>query len=272
MSSQDLARSEPLYASNPNGPSAQPVLKVQHWTDRLFSFRITRPSSFRFRSGEFVMLGLENAGKPLLRAYSIASPSWDDELEFFSIKVPQGPLTSRLQTIQPGETVLLGKKPTGTLVLDALTPGKRLYMFSTGTGIAPFLSIARDPDTYAGYDQVILTHSCRYVAELAYGVERVKEIMDDPLIGEDAREKLVHYTSVTREPYKRVGRITKLIDEKTIFDDLGVAPLNPAEDRVMICGSMAMIADLRAVVEAAGLSEGSNSAPAEFVVEKAFVG
>jgi ferredoxin--NADP+ reductase len=252
--------------------SEQTVTSVKHYTDRLFSFRVTRPQAFRFRSGEFVMLGLTVDGKPLLRAYSVASPSWDEGLEFFSIKVPDGPLTSRLEKIEPGDSVLLGTKAVGTLVLDALTPGKRLYLLSTGTGIAPFASIIRDPETYERYEQVILTHTCREVAELEYGRELVDAVRADPLVGEFAAGKLVYYPSVTREAFERPGRITQLIDEGVIFKDLGVPPLSPEEDRVMICGSLEMIEDCKIRCERAGLTEGSNARPAQFVVEKSFVG
>ena len=252
--------------------SEETIQSVKHYTDRLFAFRVTRPQSFRFRSGEFVMLGLKVDGKPLLRAYSVASPSWDEELEFFSIKVPNGPLTSRLQHIQPGDEILLGTKAVGTLVLDALLPGKRLYLLSTGTGIAPFASIIRDPDTYERYEQVILTHTCREVAELAYGQELVDAVREDPLVGEFVGDKLIYYPSVTREPFERQGRITTLIDDGVIFEELGVPPLNPQTDRVMICGSMEMLEDCKARCEQAGLTEGSNARPAEFVIEKAFVG
>jgi ferredoxin/flavodoxin---NADP+ reductase len=257
---------------SPNAPTEETVLLVKHYTDRMFAFRITRPSAFRFRSGEFVMIGLEGpTGKPLLRAYSIASPSWDEELEFFSIKVPDGPLTSRLQLIKPEDKVLLGRKSTGTLVHDALTPGKRLYLFSTGTGIAPFASIIRDPETYERFEQVILTHTCREVGELKYGQDLVASLRDDPLVGEHFG-RLIHYTTVTREPWPNQSRITTCIETGLLFNDIGAPPLNPATDRVMICGSMDMIADTRALVEKAGFKEGSNADPAEFVVEKAFVG
>jgi len=178
----------------PEGVFAETVTAVEHYTDRLFRFRMTRPASFRFRSGEFVMIGLPNAEKPVYRAYSIASPSWDEELEFFSIKVPGGPLTEHLQRIQVGDTVLMRKKPTGTLVNDALKPGKRVYMFSTGTGIAPFASLIRDPETYEKFDEVILTHTCREVAELKYGLDLVEAALEDPLIGEFAQGRLRHYT------------------------------------------------------------------------------
>jgi ferredoxin/flavodoxin---NADP+ reductase len=250
----------------------QTVLSVRHYTDRLFAFRVTRPASFRFRSGEFVMLGLNINGKPLLRAYSIASPSWDEELEFFSIKVPGGPLTEHLQHIQPGDTVLLGTKSVGTLVHDALLPGERLYLLSTGTGIAPFAAVVRDPETYERFSQVILTHTCREAAELTYGVELVAAAKADPLVGEMAIAQLIHYPTTTREQTARMGRITTLIETGKLFEDLGVAPFDPARDRVMICGSMDMLADLKTLCEAAGLEEGANSRPAHYVVEKAFVG
>ena len=258
-----------------NAPTEEKVLSVEHFTDRLFRFEISRPASFRFRSGEFIMIGLpktEDQRKPIMRAYSVASPSWDDKLEFYSIKVPDGPLTSRLQKIQEGDTILLGKKPVGTLVLDALLPGKRLYMFSTGTGIAPFASLIRDPETYERYDQVILTHTCRQKAELSYGLRLVNDLKDDPLVGEMVGDKLLHVASLTREDYPLKGRITTLIESGDLFKNAGTPPLNPAEDRVMICGSKDMIDDTAAIVEKFGLKEGSNSQPAEFVVEKSFVG
>jgi ferredoxin--NADP+ reductase len=249
----------------------QTVLSVRHYTDRLFAFRVTRPPSFRFRSGEFVMLGLMINGKPLLRAYSIASPSWDEELEFFSIKVPGGPLTEHLQHIQPGDTILLGTKSVGTLVHDALLPGEHLYLLSTGTGIAPFAAVVRDPETYERFSKVILTHTCREAAELTYGVELVAAAKADPLVGEMASAQLIHYPTTTREQTARMGRITTLIETGELFRDLGVAPFDPARDRVMICGSMDMLADLKTLCEAAGLEEGANSRPAHYVVEKAFV-
>jgi len=258
-----------------NAPTEEKVLSVEHFTDRLFRFEISRPSSFRFRSGEFIMIGLpktEDQKRPIMRAYSVASPSWDDKLEFYSIKVPDGPLTSRLQKIQEDDTVLLGRKPVGTLVLDALLPGKRLYMFSTGTGIAPFASLIRDPETYERYDQVILTHTCRQKAELSYGLRLVNDLKDDPLVGEMVGDKLLHVASLTREEYPLKGRITTLIKSGELFKNAGTPPLNPKEDRVMICGSMDMINDTKALVETFGLNEGSNSQPAEFVVEKSFVG
>ena len=254
-------------------PDGQTVLSVRHWDDRLFSFRVTRSGSFRFRSGEFVMIGLPgDNGKPVLRAYSIASPFWDEELEFYSIKVQDGPLTSRLQKIQPGDQVIVKTKPTGTLVLDALLPGKRLWMVSTGTGVAPFASLMREPETYEKFDQVILTQTCRKVSELQYGKHLADNLPSDPLVGEDAAGKFRRYATTTREPSEYMGRITDLIESGKVFDDLGVPPLDPAVDRVMICGSMALNTDLKTILDARGFSEGANSRPGEYVIEKAFVG
>ena len=254
-------------------PDAQTVISVRHWTDRLFSFRVTRPQSLRFRSGEFVMIGLlDDAGKPLLRAYSIASPSWDEELEFYSIKVPDGPLTSRLQHIRPGDQIILRPTPVGTLVLDALMPGRRLWFLATGTGIAPFASLMRDPETYEKYGQVIMMHTCRSAAELDYGRELVEGLKDDPLIGEMVEGKLLYYPTTTREPSARMGRITDNLTSGKVFADLGLAPMDPATDRAMVCGSLAFNIDVKAVLEGFGLREGANSDPREYVVEKAFVG
>jgi ferredoxin--NADP+ reductase len=254
-------------------PDAQTVTAVRHWTDRLFSFRVTRPQSLRFRSGEFVMIGLlDERGKPLLRAYSIASPSWDEELEFYSIKVPDGPLTSRLQHIQPGDQIILRPKPVGTLVLDALLPGKRLWFLATGTGIAPFASLMRDPDTYERYDEVIMMHTCRDVAELEYGRQLIAGLKDDPLIGEVVGDKLRYYPTTTREQSPRMGRITDNLTSGKVFADLGVPPMDQAHDRAMVCGSLGFNSDMKAVLEGFGLREGANSDPKEYVVEKAFVG
>ena len=218
------------------------------------------------------MLGLMVDGKPLLRAYSIASPTWDDGLDFYSIKVDDGPLTSRLQHVEPGDQILIGRKPTGTLVLDALRPGSRLYLLSTGTGIAPFASLLREPETYERYEEVVLTHTCRRVDQLDYGRELVLGLSEDPLVGDVAPSKLRYYPTVTREPFAKRGRITQLIETGELFRDLDVDPFNPDVDRAMICGSMPMIADTRALLEKAGLTEGSNAAPGDFVVEKAFAG
>jgi ferredoxin/flavodoxin---NADP+ reductase len=246
------------------------VTAVEHYTDRLFRFRTTRPAALRFRSGEFVMIGLPVDGKPLLRAYSIASPQWDEELEFYSIKVPDGPLTSRLCDIKAGDQVLVGRKPVGTLVLDALLPGKRLYMLATGTGIAPFASLIRDPDTYERFEQVILTHTCRDVAELQYGHDLVAALKDDPLCGEFAVQ-LIHDTSATREGDPKGRRITVRVADGSFFADHDLPPFNPETDRGMICGSMEMLADCKAMFEGAGFEEGSVSAPGQYVYEKAFV-
>jgi len=266
-----------MIAKTPALPDAQTVTQVRHFTDRLFSFRVTRPASLRFRSGEFVMIGLMgDNGKPLLRAYSLASQSWDEELEFYSIKVPDGPLTSKLQHIKAGEEIILRPKPVGTLVHDALLPGKRIYFFSTGTGFAPFASLLRDPQTYEDYDEVIITHTCRTVAELTYGREIIEQIRSDEmlaeLIGAENLAKLRYYPTTTREESPKMGRITTLIESGELFADLGVPPLDPANDRAMVCGSLAFNIDVKALLEKAGLREGANSDPAEFVVEKAFVG
>jgi len=256
----------------PANVHAETVLSVKHYTDRLFSFRISRPQTFRFRSGEFVMIGLPNAEKPVFRAYSIASPAWDEEIEFFSIKVADGPLTAHLQKIQPGDTVLMRQKSTGTLVLDALTPAKRLFMISTGTGIAPFASLVRDPDTYEKFDQIVLTHTCREQSELQYGIELFERLKHDPLIGEMVEGRVTLYSTTTREESPRMGRITRLIEDGRFHADLGITPLDPEQDRVMICGSMAMLNDVKQLVEGLGFVEGSNNAPNAFVVERAFVG
>jgi len=263
-------------------PDAQIVTEVQHYTDRLFRFRVTRPASLRFRSGEFVMIGLmgdpDDKGrvKPLLRAYSIASPAWDDELEFYSIKVQDGPLTSKLQHIKVGDEVILRPKPVGTLVHDALLPGKRLWFFATGTGIAPFASLLREPQTYEDYDQVILTHTTRDVAELKYGEDLIEGIRSDEmlaeLIGEGFADKLVYYPTTTREQSPKMGRITTLLQDGTVFADLGIDGIAQDTDRAMVCGSMGLNTDLKEILEGFGLSEGSNSSPGEYVVEKAFVG
>ncbi|WP_337266641.1 ferredoxin--NADP reductase [Oryzifoliimicrobium ureilyticus] len=266
------AKTDEFTSAPPANVYAETVLNVTHYTDRLFRFTMTRPQGFRFRSGEFAMIGLMVEGKPIFRAYSIASPAWAEELEFFSIKVPDGPLTSHLQTIKPGDQVLMRKKPTGTLVLDALTPGRRLYMFSTGTGIAPFASLIRDPETYEKFEEVILTHTTRDVAELQYGFDLIREINEDELLKEIVGDKLRHYATVTREEFPYRGRITDLISSGKIFSDLGLTPLDPATDRGMICGSAEMLKDTKALLENAGLEEGANSKPAEFVIERAFVG
>jgi ferredoxin--NADP+ reductase len=277
MENADVTNTAPATTETaprkPALPDAQTVTQVKHWTDRLFSFRVTRPASLRFRSGEFVMIGLPgDGGKPLLRAYSIASPSWDDELEFYSIKVPDGPLTSRLQHIRPGDQIILRPKPVGTLVHDALLPGKRVWFLATGTGIAPFASLMRDPETYEKFDQVVMMHTCREAAELDYGRELVASLETDPLIGEMVAGKLLYYPTTTRQAGPRMGRITDNMTSGKVFADLGIPAMDRAQDRAMICGSLAFNIDVKAVLEGFGLREGANSEPLEYVVEKAFVG
>jgi ferredoxin--NADP+ reductase len=251
------------------------VLWVKHWTDQLFSFAIERPEDFRFRSGEFVMIGLpgEDGGKPVMRAYSIASPAWAEEIEFFSIKVEDGPLTSRLQKIVAGDTVLMGKKPTGTLVLDALTGGERLWLIGTGTGLAPWLSVARDPETYSRFGQVVVCHTVRNVADLAYRDFFSNGIHEDPLIGDEAKAQLTYYPTVTRERFETPGRITDRIKSGDVFADLGLPiGFSPNTDRIMLCGSMHMIKETAELLETWGLKEGSNAEPGHYVLERAFVG
>ena len=245
---------------------------VQHWTPSLFSFRTTRDPAFRFASGQFVMVGLvKEDGKPLVRAYSIASPSWHEELEFYSIKVPDGPLTSRLQNIKVGDQVLVGRKPTGTLVLDGLKPGRRLYMLGTGTGLAPWLSLARDPEVYERFDEVIVTHTVREVADLNYRDLFERELGEDEILSEVIGGKLKYYPTVTREDFKTRGRITDLIESGQLFSDLGLPPFDPAEDRVMLCGGPSVLADLKQQLLDRGYVEGSIAQPGDFVLEKAFV-
>ena len=246
------------------------VTFVRQFTDRLFTFRTTRDPSFRFENGQFVMIGLEVDGRPLLRAYSMASANYEEELEFYSIKVENGPLTSRLQHIAVGDKVLVGRKPTGTLVQSSLLPGKRLYLLSTGTGVAPFASVIKDPDIYDRYEKIILVHGCRQIAELEYGADIVKAAHEHELLGEFSREKLVHYPTVTREPYVNTGRITSAIESGRMFDTLGVPALDPDHDRVMICGGPQVLSDLQDLLDARGFVEGSGAAPASYVIEKAF--
>jgi ferredoxin--NADP+ reductase len=248
------------------------VLSVRHWTDSLFSFTTTRSPSFRFSNGQFTMMGLEtDGGRPLVRAYSMASPNYEDTLEFFSIKVPDGPLTSRLQHIKQSDRILVSKKPTGTLVVDNLLPGRFLYLLSTGTGLAPFMSIIRDPDTYERFEKVVLVHGCRQVAELAYGERIIADLPRAELIGDYVREKLIYYPTVTREPFHNRGRITDLVTSGQLFDDVGLPALDVVQDRAMLCGSPQMLKDMRLVLEERGFIEGSASEPGTFVIEKAFV-
>lgn len=264
-------------------PDAQTVTSVTHWTDQLFSFRLTRPATMRFRSGEFVMIGLmgdphpeTGKQKPLLRAYSIASPAWDDELEFYSIKVPDGPLTSKLQHINVGDEIILRPKPVGTLVHDALLPGKRLWFFATGTGFAPFASLLREPQTYEDYEEVIVTHTCRDLADLEYGRKLIADLQADEmmqeLIGTDNLAKIRYYPTTTREQSAKMGRITTLLEDGTLFADLGIEGISADTDRAMVCGSMGLNTDLKHILEGFGLEEGANSDPKHYVVEKAFVG
>jgi ferredoxin--NADP+ reductase len=246
------------------------VLSVHHWNERLFSFRTTRDPGLRFRSGHFVMMGLEVEGRPLLRAYSVASAHYEDHLEFYSIKVPDGPLTSRLSRVRPGDAVYVSRKPTGTLVLGNLTPGTRLYLLGTGTGLAPFMSLIRDPEVYERFEQVVVVHGVRTVSELGYSDYIRNELPQNDLVGDEVRTQLRYYPTVTREPFEHQGRITRLIESGNLFADLGLPPLDPAEDRVMICGSPAMLRDLKAMLEQRGFKEGNTSTPGDFVIERAF--
>ncbi len=262
--------SQPTATKLPANLSAQTVLAVHHWTDRLFSLTLTRDPGFRFENGQFAMIGLMVDGKPMLRAYSMASPNHHDTLEFLSIKVPDGPLTSRLQHVQVGDTVLVGRKPTGTLLLDNLRPGRTLYMVATGTGLAPFLSLVADPEVYARFDHVVLTHTCRRAGELAYAEHLSEHLPKHEFLGEDVSAKLIYYPTTTREPSKHTGRITDLIESGKLFTDIGVPPLDPAHDRVMICGSQHMLDDLKAMLLGRGFTEGNHNTQGEFVIEKAF--
>jgi ferredoxin--NADP+ reductase len=246
------------------------VLTVHHWTDRLFSFTTTRDPTLRFSNGHFTMIGLRVNDKPLLRAYSIVSPNYEEHLEFLSIKVEDGPLTSRLQHIKVGDSIVVGRKPTGTLLIDYLLPAKRLYMFSSGTGLAPFLSVIRDPDTYEKFEEVILVHGVREVAELAYHDYLTHTLPEHELLGEMVSKQLTYYPTVTREAYKNTGRITTLIENGKLFSDLGVPTLDREQDRIMICGSPGMLRDLKTMLEARGFNEGNTSKPGDFVIERAF--
>jgi len=247
------------------------VTHVHHWTDELFTLRTTRDPALRFASGQFVMLGLMEAGKPLVRAYSVVSPAWADELEFFSIKVQDGPLTSRLQHVKVGDEVLVGRKPTGTLVLDGLKPGKNLYMLGTGTGLAPFLSLVREPETYERYEKVIVTHTVRRTVDLAYRHFLEEGLPNDEDLGELVGPKLIYYPSVTRDEFKHQGRITDLITSGQIFRDIGLPEFDVTRDRVMLCGGPSVLADLKQLLLDRGYEEGSIATPGDFVLERAFV-
>jgi ferredoxin--NADP+ reductase len=249
------------------------VTHVHHWTAGLFSFQVERPATFRFRSGEFIMIGLlGEGGKPLLRAYSIASPSWDEHLEFFSVKVADGALTSRLQHLQVGDHIFLGKKPTGTLVIDALLPGETLCMVGTGTGLAPFLSVLRDPETHEKFDRIIITHTVRQVEELAYRSLLEEDIRNDEIFGEALKDRFIYYPTVTREDFRKRGRITDLIRSGEFRSDIGVDDADRGSFRFMLCGSMAFNKDMAALLESQGLVEGTHAAPGTYVMERAFVG
>jgi ferredoxin--NADP+ reductase len=252
--------------------NSETVLDVHHWNETLFSFRTTRDPGLRFRNGHFVMIGLEVEGKPLVRAYSIASANYEEDLEFLSIKVQDGPLTSRLQHLKTGDSVLVGRKPTGTLVIDDLKPARNLYLFGSGTGLAPFLSIVKDPETYERFEKVVLVHGVRLVSELAYGNYLQHELPSDELIGELLRDKLIYYPTVTREPFRNQGRITDLISQNLLTQGIGLPELSPEHDRAMICGSPAMLADTRALLDQRGfVISPSLGVPGDYVIERAFV-
>lgn len=251
--------------------STQSVTEVHHWNDSLFSFKTTRDRSLRFENGHFVMLGLEVEGRPLMRAYSIASPNYDEEMEFFSIKVPDGPLTSRLQNIKVGDRVFVSNKPTGTLVVDHLETGRNLFLISTGTGLAPFISIIQDPEVYERFDRVILTHGVRHVSELAYQNMITEELPNNEFFGEEVREKLLYYPTVTREEFRNQGRLTDLMTSGKLCNDLGIEQPDPAHDRFMICGSPSMLKDTTAILDDWGFAESRHGIKAQYVIERAFV-
>lgn len=248
------------------------VLDVHHWNDGLFSFKATRDPGLRFENGQFIMVGLPHNGKPLMRAYSFASANWEEALEFFSIKVPDGPLTSRLQHLRPGDEILLSSKPTGTLLIHDLHPGKRLYLFATGTGLAPFLSVIKDPETYERFDRVILAHGVRHVADLAYYEHLTQDLPSHELLGDMIHRQLLYYPTVTREPFRNQGRLTDLVTSDKLPADLGLPPLDPAEDRVMLCGSPGMLDDFRSILDRRGFRASKHIGdPGDYVFERAFV-
>ncbi len=248
------------------------VLSVHHWNDTLFSFTTTRNQGLRFRNGHFLMIGLQVEDKPLVRAYSVVSPNYEEHLEFLSIKVPNGPLTSRLQNIKVGDPILVGQKSVGTLVIDDLHPGKNLYLFSTGTGLAPFMSIIRDPETYERFEKIVLIHGVRLVSELAYGEYLKNELPAHEFLGDMVREKLIYYPTVTREAFKHTGRLTTAIESGQLFDEIGLPPLDPKVDRAMICGSPGMLKETSAMLDARGFKVSpSLGVSGDYVFERAFV-
>jgi len=254
-----------------NVPHQETVLSVHHWNESLFSFTTTRDRGLRFKNGHFLMIGVEVEGKPLMRAYSVASANYEEHLEFFSIKVPNGPLTSRLQHLKPGDSVFVSRKPTGTLVLSHLLPGKRLYLLSTGTGLAPFMSMIRDPETYERFEKVVLTHGVRYRNELAYADYIQRELPQHEYLGEQVQSQLLYYPTVTREAFENQGRLTDLLQSGKLVGDLGLPDLDPEHDRVMICGNPAMLDELVQLLEKRGFREGASHSPAHYTIERAFV-
>jgi ferredoxin--NADP+ reductase len=254
-----------------NNHNEERVLSVRHWNDSLFSFTTTRNTGFRFRNGHFVMVGLELEGRPLMRAYSLVSANYDEHLEFYSIKMPEGALTSRLQHIEPGHPILVSRKPTGTLLVENLRPGKRLYLLATGTGLAPFMSIIRDPETYERFEHVVVAHGVRRVSDLGYRSYIEEELPEHELVGEQVKRQLLYYPTVTREPFRNQGRLTDLVDGGKLAQDLGLPALDPAHDRVMLCGSPTMLSDLSTVLEARGFDEGNSEERGRYLIERAFV-
>jgi ferredoxin/flavodoxin---NADP+ reductase len=247
------------------------VVSVHHWNDALFSFKTTRNAGFRYRNGHFVMLGLPVEGRPLLRAFSLVSANYDEHLEFYSIKIPDGALTSRLQHIEPSQEVLVSRKPTGTLLIDNLLPGKRLYLLATGTGLAPFMSIIRDPETYERYEQVVVAHGVRRISDLGYRSTIEDELPQHELLGDQVKQQLLYYPTVTREAFRNQGRVTDLVDSGKLSADLGLPAIDPGDDRVMICGSPGMLKDTVAILEGRGFGEGSSDVRGHYVIERAFV-